>query len=88
MVLPDRHGGVLNCVIEIPRGTRAKMEIAVKEDGNPIVQVATLMQVYGENARPKTNPSPRLPQDTKKGQLRYYGIDPVFNYGAFPQVST
>lgn len=24
-------------------------------------------------------------QDTKKGQLRFYGIDPVFNYGAFPQ---
>ncbi len=27
-----------------------------------------------------------LLQDTKKGKLRYYGIDPVFNYGCFPQV--
>mmetsp|Transcript_21245 Transcript_21245/g.52287 ORF Transcript_21245/g.52287 Transcript_21245/m.52287 type:complete len:303 (+) Transcript_21245:3155-4063(+) len=60
-LFPARGNGLLNLVVEIPRGTRAKMEIAVKEEGNPILQ------------------------DTKKGKLRYYGIDPVFNYGAFPQ---
>ena len=30
----------------------------------------------------KWNP---IKQDTKKGKLRFYGIDPVFNYGCLPQ---
>jgi len=58
---PAGQPGLLNFVVEIPRGTRAKLEVATKEKGNPIMQ------------------------DTKKGKLRYYGIDPVFNYGCFPQ---
>jgi len=60
-LFPPRNPGLLNFVVEIPRGTRAKLECGVKEAGNPIIQ------------------------DTKKGKLRYYGIDPVFNYGFFPQ---
>lgn len=60
-LFPPRKPGLLNFVVEIPRGTRAKLECGVKEPGNPIIQ------------------------DTKKGKLRYYGIDPVFNYGFFPQ---
>jgi len=60
-LFPPRAPGLLNFVVEIPRGTRAKLECGVKETGNPIIQ------------------------DTKKGKLRYYGIDPVFNYGFFPQ---
>jgi len=30
--------GLLTLVVEIPRGTRAKLECGVKEPGNPIIQ--------------------------------------------------
>merc|ERR1719183_2633149 len=60
-LFPPRKPGLLNFVVEIPRGTRAKLECGVKEAGNAIIQ------------------------DSKKGKPRYYGIDPVFNYGFFPQ---
>nr|CAD1828176.1 unnamed protein product [Ananas comosus var. bracteatus] len=35
---PSRGGRGLHCVVEIPRGTRAKMEVATMERHNPIKQ--------------------------------------------------
>ena len=37
-LFPPRKPGLLNFVVEIPRGTRAKLECGVKEPGNPIIQ--------------------------------------------------
>jgi inorganic pyrophosphatase len=55
------EAGHVRMVCEIPRGTRAKYEVATSEPGNPIKQ------------------------DTKKGKLRFYGIDMTWNYGMLPQ---
>jgi inorganic pyrophosphatase len=36
--IPLKKGDLYNCVVEIPKNTRAKMEVATKEESNPIAQ--------------------------------------------------
>jgi inorganic pyrophosphatase len=52
-----------NMIVEIPKNTRAKMEMSKEEAKNPIKQ--------------------DMIKNTNK--LRFYKIDPIFNYGYFPQ---
>ena len=73
----NESSGILNMLVEIPRWTNAKLEVATGEFMNPIKQVKHLIAIYFE--------------DVKKGQLRFVkNIFPhhgyIWNYGAFPQV--
>eukprot|EP00466_Bigelowiella_natans_P004757 jgi/Bigna1/74091/fgenesh1_pg.27_\ len=65
------EGEGLNMVVEIPKYTKAKMEINTKLELNPIVQGETMLT--------------STTIDTKKGVLRDYHGPIFWNYGALPQ---